>query len=667
MAPVPARPLIDSYGNRVVLGKKIGSGGEGDVFEVPHSPDTVAKIYKKPLSETKQAKLLLMVQGCNEELKAISAWPTAVLYTRQGGPVAGFLMPKIAGCEPIHKVYGPTHRKEVFPHADWRFLVRAAKNLAAAFHVIHKFGYVVGDVNEGNILVSDTACVRLIDCDSFQVRSGGRLYPCEVGVAHFTPPEIQAGKSFEVERTKNHDNFGLAILTFQLLFLGRHPYAGVYAGPEDMPIEKAIAEYRFAYGKHAGARMMAPPPNSVGLTVVPSQVAGLFESAFAETGARPNGRPSAGEWWDAFEALEGRMRRCSADSVHTYYAGLSSCPWCRLEEESGLLIFLSADSITKIDLAREWQNVEAVIPPGPIPPLGPDRYPAIPEPLAPRLQRSLTLRGYRLAAAALVTIAGLLLMIAEMVTDPLVVLAGVLAVAVLYLAPDEISREKDRRRTALRSARYLWDLWNGKWVAEAGDAAFHKQLSHLRQQKMKYESIQREYTAGLARLEGTGRERQLEEFLRRWTVASCPLPRLDLARRNALIAAGVTTAAAITPRTLRAVPRIDSTLSADLLAWREKLEKSFLFDPAKGIGREGLQALVRQYQPQMRPVEREIRVGTIRLRRIRDDIQKKRLTLRAPVERRAKDLAKAEADFSVFSRTMEEMVAGDIRRLLNIR
>jgi DNA-binding helix-hairpin-helix protein with protein kinase domain len=35
--------------------------------------------------------------------------------------------------EPMHKVYGPTHRKEVFPHADWRFLVRTAKNLAAAF------------------------------------------------------------------------------------------------------------------------------------------------------------------------------------------------------------------------------------------------------------------------------------------------------------------------------------------------------------------------------------------------------------------------------------------------------------------------------------------------------------------------------------------------------
>jgi DNA-binding helix-hairpin-helix protein with protein kinase domain len=354
MAKVPPKPFFDHAGTRVHLGKKIGSGGEGDVYELlnGHLP-VVAKIYHKPLTEEKQEKLLLMVRGCNDELKAISAWPTGVLHAKEGGPVVGFLMPKIPDYEPVHKAYGPTHRKEVFPHADWRFLVRTAKNLAAAFFVIHKFGYVIGDVNEGNILVNHEACVRLIDCDSFQVRTDRRLYTCEVGVAHFTPPEISDQKHFHMERTANHDNFGLAILIFQLLFLGRHPYAGVYSGKEGMPIEKAIVEYRFAYGRNAPFRAIAPPPNSVGLTVVPGELAGLFEKAFAEQGAKPSGRPGAGEWWALPESLEKRMRRCSADSVHSFYSGLSQCPWCWLEETSGLLLFLSADRITKIDLKRE--------------------------------------------------------------------------------------------------------------------------------------------------------------------------------------------------------------------------------------------------------------------------------------------------------------------------
>ncbi|TRZ54245.1 hypothetical protein D4S03_00415, partial [bacterium] len=224
-------PFFDSNGIRIHLGRKIGSGGEGNVFETSSSGHTlVAKIYHKPLDTEKQEKLRLMVHGCNDDLKAISAWPTALVHHGQKGPVCGFLMPRIAECEPIHKLYGPSHRKEVFPEADWKFLVRAAQNLASAFYVIHKYGYVIGDVNEGNILVNHHACVRLIDCDSLQVQTREHVWYCEVGVAQFTPPEIQNSKDFRMLRSKNHDNFGLAILIFLILFMGRHPFSGVYHG-----------------------------------------------------------------------------------------------------------------------------------------------------------------------------------------------------------------------------------------------------------------------------------------------------------------------------------------------------------------------------------------------------------------------------------------------------
>ena len=150
-------------------------------------------------------------------------------------------------------------------------LVRTAKNLAAAFYIIHKYGYVIGDVNEGNILVTKKACVRLIDCDSFQVQTRDTIYHCEVGVAQFTPPELQKSKDFKMLRTRNHDNFGLAILIFLLLFMGRHPFSGVYKGTDDMPIERAIAEFRFAFGRSAALKAMSPPPNSVGLPMYPEK------------------------------------------------------------------------------------------------------------------------------------------------------------------------------------------------------------------------------------------------------------------------------------------------------------------------------------------------------------------------------------------------------------
>ena len=56
---------------------------------------------------------------------------------------------------------------------------------------LHERGYVVGDVNESNILVNRGALVTLIDTDSFQVRSAEQVYRCRVGKPEYTPPELQ--------------------------------------------------------------------------------------------------------------------------------------------------------------------------------------------------------------------------------------------------------------------------------------------------------------------------------------------------------------------------------------------------------------------------------------------------------------------------------------------
>jgi DNA-binding helix-hairpin-helix protein with protein kinase domain len=55
-------------------------------------------------------------------------------------------------------------------------------------------------VNQGNVLVGSDSKVVLIDSDSFQVNARGTLHLCEVGVSHFTPPELQGLSSFEVSR-----------------------------------------------------------------------------------------------------------------------------------------------------------------------------------------------------------------------------------------------------------------------------------------------------------------------------------------------------------------------------------------------------------------------------------------------------------------------------------
>jgi hypothetical protein len=90
------------------------------------------------------------------------------------------------------------------------------------------------------------------------------------------------------------------------------------------------------------------------------------------------------------------------------------------------------------------------------------------------------------------------------------------------------------------------------------------------------------------------------------------------------------------------------------------MERNFIFDPTKGIDRADLQILIHKYQPMIKPVERDLLQGTLKLHRLQEDILKKRITLRPAIEKRVRDLAQAEADFEVFSRTPEEMIRQEI-------
>jgi DNA-binding helix-hairpin-helix protein with protein kinase domain len=78
----------------------------------------------------------------------------------------------------------------------------------------------VGDINHSGFLISPEAKVKLIDADSFQVSDGAKHYFCKVGVPEYTPPELQNQPLGGVLRTSNHDAFGLAVVIFQLLFMG---------------------------------------------------------------------------------------------------------------------------------------------------------------------------------------------------------------------------------------------------------------------------------------------------------------------------------------------------------------------------------------------------------------------------------------------------------------
>ena len=202
------------------------------------------------------------------------------------------------------------------------FPINTAANIARAFAVVHEHGQIIGDVNHASILVAKNGTVKLIDCDSFQIAAQGHHYLCQVGVPTHTPPELQNQSFHGIIRNANHYAFGLAVIIFQLLFMGRHPFSGRYLGPGDMPMERAISEYRFAYCPNAASHQMRPPPGTLPLEAISEPVANLFLAAFS----RNNVRPRADEWVPASIELSKNLNQCSHNNGHHFLKSLSSCP-----------------------------------------------------------------------------------------------------------------------------------------------------------------------------------------------------------------------------------------------------------------------------------------------------------------------------------------------------
>ena len=322
---------------------RIGSGGEGVIYALRELPDLVAKVYHTP-DEVIGAKLALMVDN-PPEMPARNdhvsiAWPLDTLHRELPASqenTVGYLMHKISSMEPVNRCYSPLARRRKFSHFTYRHLCAIAINIAIAVDAIHAQNYVIGDLNETNILVNENGLVTLIDTDSFQVinpRDGTEVYRCPVGKPEYTPKELQ-GHSFDtVDREKPHDQFGLGVIIFQLLMEGRHPYTGRYLGEGEPPaIEDNIARGYFLHSENRAVPYVDGP----GYMPWPSldgSVRDLFRLCFETGHDRSIVRPTPYMWEETVTQAARSLETCRQNPQHLYFRHNRSCPWC---ERSDLL------------------------------------------------------------------------------------------------------------------------------------------------------------------------------------------------------------------------------------------------------------------------------------------------------------------------------------------
>jgi DNA-binding helix-hairpin-helix protein with protein kinase domain len=363
-------------GRQFTPGDRIGRGGEGAVYAVTESPQLAVKVYYHPDAQ-REAKIGAIVQAQLGKRCREVAFPLDIVH-HANGRFAGFIMSRATDRHPIHEVIANGSRRQFFPDADWRFLVRVALNVARTVANAHGAGVVIGDINSAGFLVSPQALVTLIDADSFQIGS----HRCRVGMPEYTPPELQGVRFTEIDRTTDHDGFGLAVLVFQVLALGRHPYAGILQG-RPLPIEAAIIRGKFAYSlvREIG---VVPPAGTLHLSDLPAGVRLLFELAFV---GRGRSRPTAAEWVHELSQLEDGLVPCPNQPHHHIATLALPCPWCRIEKATGQALFPAAtttscahrtDTALGRDVASAIRRVmpsitEKIRPPWPKEPIQPSK------------------------------------------------------------------------------------------------------------------------------------------------------------------------------------------------------------------------------------------------------------------------------------------------------
>lgn len=660
-APLVSTPgIYNSAQQSLTLGQQVGGGGEGAVYEIQGQSEFVAKLYHEPPSPEKAAKLAAMVQFDAERLSRIAAWPVDVLRDRPGGNVIGFVMHKISEAEEVHALHSPKSRLRKFPDASWSFLIHVATNIARAVATLHEQGFVIGDVNPKNILVTKKATIYLLDCDSFQFTRDGQSYRCAGGFPEYTPPELQGLALGDLQRTQEHDCFGLAVVIFQLLFLGRHPYSGRFLGAGEMTLEQAIREGRFAYGAEAAARQMQPPPGTLPLEAIPAEVTELLQRAFLTTA-----RPSASDWLAPLTALATNLQRCALHNGHYYHEALAACPWCEIESRARIRLFnfnpgearrhQSAFRLeemwAEVEKLRHFETLEQKV--LPLPTLSPEVLQHVNE-RRTRFWVALLAAVFGGVLSAVIggvcaafwlvpmawfmvkTIAG-----AKEVRDPRDSMQSLFGMPPPAAYGELAQKVYQRQKTTENDVRELEEKMGGAKEREA----YYTKLDDLQTKLLTHEHLARQRQHKLAGLEAKARTKALREYLQQFDVKDAGLNEIATTE---LYGRGMRTAADLTEQRCQQFRAVSTAfLTEQLQAWRRGLESQFTFDPAQAVPAAARQPIEAEGERRQHQLEYEITSTTQYLRQLKQQMDTRRQQLLPSLQQARQSYAQTEKDLEV--------------------
>lgn len=294
--------LLDRHGTVQLVGDEIARGGEGSVYPLKARQDIVVKLYHLETLDKRGATLREKVDqmiGLRPQFATLPlAWPALAIYDRDGR-WRGYAMRRLAGI-PLSKLAHPMLGARHFPGLNRIEVVDMLMRIVATVSQMHAHGVRLGDINLHNFLFDHASGqVGVIDCDSFQLEMGGKVFSCTVGAPDMIPPEHHGQVLADVRRTVESDLFSLSILIFKCLMLGRHPYD--FVGGSTVVENLKAGRFPYGAGGSAPGRDGAIPngPWYLIWSHLSFDLKNLLIRTLSEGALNPDARAGTEEWLDA--------------------------------------------------------------------------------------------------------------------------------------------------------------------------------------------------------------------------------------------------------------------------------------------------------------------------------------------------------------------------------
>jgi len=313
----PGRTLRLKSGSSCRVGRFLGGGGQGEVYEAEMDGRTYALKWYFPEQASKEQRHTLedLIRRGAPSDKFL--WPLD-LVEQPGSEGFGYLMPLRDA--PYKSIVDLMKRRA---EPSFRALLTAAYHLVDHYLLLHAQGLCYRDISFGNVFFDpETGDIRI--CDNDNVTVTGQGVSGVLGTPRFMAPEIVRGEAHPSTET---DLFSLSVLLFYMLML-HHPLEGRREQEIrcfDLPAMRKLygEEPLFIWdpSDDSNAPVAGVQDNAILYwSLYPASLRDAFTQAFTTGLADPqNGRVRESEWRKIFARLRDSLLYCGGCGAENFY------------------------------------------------------------------------------------------------------------------------------------------------------------------------------------------------------------------------------------------------------------------------------------------------------------------------------------------------------------